>query len=180
MEEDFLPDLFAVLNETGLDPRLLELELARGLLMKRAESTTSVLRTLRESGVKIAIDDFGTGFSSLSYMVDLQGTDGKLSDRSSVRSPRAPATAVISIAHSLNLRVVAEGVETRTKIVSHTVLPEPSPAGPRPGSRRPAEPAQASGSSLARAVARNTGETHRNPSVPRHAAPFLVPAIGTN
>jgi diguanylate cyclase (GGDEF)-like protein/PAS domain S-box-containing protein len=119
--EDFLQDLFAVIDETGLDPRLLELELTESVLMKRAESTASVLQTLRRRGVKIAIDDFGTGFSSLSYIRKFPISALKI-DQSFVReittSPDGATmvTAVISMAQSLNLRVVAEGVETREQL----------------------------------------------------------------
>jgi EAL domain-containing protein (putative c-di-GMP-specific phosphodiesterase class I) len=60
--------VFATLKETGLDPRPLELELTESVLMKRAESAASVLKTLRASGVQIAVDDLGTGYSSLSYL----------------------------------------------------------------------------------------------------------------
>ena len=67
-DEHFLEGLFAILDETGLDPRSLELELTESVLMKRAESAASILQTLRERGVQVAIDDFGTGYSSLSYL----------------------------------------------------------------------------------------------------------------
>jgi diguanylate cyclase (GGDEF)-like protein/PAS domain S-box-containing protein len=66
--ENFLPDVFAILNETGLDPRALELELTESVLMKHAESTEAILNTLRARGVQLAVDDFGTGYSSLSYL----------------------------------------------------------------------------------------------------------------
>jgi EAL domain-containing protein (putative c-di-GMP-specific phosphodiesterase class I) len=65
---DFLEGVFAILKETGLDPRSLELELTESVLMKRAESAASVLQDLRAKGVQVAVDDFGTGYSSLSYL----------------------------------------------------------------------------------------------------------------
>ena len=67
-DENFLEGVFAILDETGLDPRSLELELTESVLMKRAESTAAILKTLRERGVQVAVDDFGTGYSSLSYL----------------------------------------------------------------------------------------------------------------
>ena len=67
-DENFLEGLFAILSETGLDPRSLELELTESVLMKHAESTASILQALRERGVQVAVDDFGTGYSSLSYL----------------------------------------------------------------------------------------------------------------
>ena len=116
-EDGFLADLFAILDETGLDPRLLELELTESVLMKRAESTASMLQILREAGVKVAIDDFGTGYSSLSYLrkfpVDTLKVDQSFVRQISTDSDdTAIVTAVIGMARSLNLRVVAEGVET--------------------------------------------------------------------
>ncbi|MGB6200869.1 MAG: EAL domain-containing protein [Candidatus Acidiferrales bacterium] len=115
--EDFLEGIFAALEDTGLLPQYLELELTESVLMKHAESATSVLRTLRANGVQLAIDDFGTGFSSLSYLRRFPIDCLKI-DQSFVRQiSTAPdettiVTAIISMGRSLNLRVVAEGVET--------------------------------------------------------------------
>jgi diguanylate cyclase (GGDEF)-like protein/PAS domain S-box-containing protein len=115
--EDFLEGVFSILKDTGLDPRLLELELTESVLMKRPESTASVLQALRAKGVQVAVDDFGTGYSSLSYLQKFS-IDALKIDQSFVRRiTTAPAettivTAVISMARSLKLRVVAEGVET--------------------------------------------------------------------
>ena len=116
-EDNFLESVFAILKETGLDPRSLELELTESVLMKRAESAASVLKTLRASGVQVAVDDFGTGYSSLSYLRKFP-IDALKIDQSFVRQiTSAPddttiVTAVISMGRSLKLRVVAEGVET--------------------------------------------------------------------
>jgi diguanylate cyclase (GGDEF)-like protein/PAS domain S-box-containing protein len=116
-DDNFLERLFEILGETGLDPGHLELELTESVLMKRAESTTSILRILRERGIKIAIDDFGTGYSSLSYLRKFLVDSLKI-DQSFVRQISAAGddativTAVIGMARSLKLRVVAEGVET--------------------------------------------------------------------
>ena len=116
-DDHFLPGLFAVLDDTGLDPRLLELELTEGVLMKYSESAAAILQTLRERGVQVAVDDFGTGYSSLSYLRKFQ-IDALKIDQSFVGQIAIAAddasivTAVISMARSLKLRVVAEGVET--------------------------------------------------------------------
>jgi EAL domain-containing protein (putative c-di-GMP-specific phosphodiesterase class I) len=116
-DEDFLENLFAILGETGLDPRSLELELTETLLMKHAESAASILQTLRRRGVQVAIDDFGTGYSSLGYLRKFP-LDALKIDQSFVRQistageDTAIVTAVIAMARSLKLRVVAEGVET--------------------------------------------------------------------
>src|SRR6202035_1796713 len=66
--ESFVEGVFAILQDTRLDPTLLELELTESVLMKHAESTASILTALRERGVQVAVDDFGTGYSSLSYL----------------------------------------------------------------------------------------------------------------
>jgi diguanylate cyclase (GGDEF)-like protein/PAS domain S-box-containing protein len=115
--DSFLKDLLATLDETGLDPRLLELELTESVLMKHAASAASILETLRKSGVQVAVDDFGTGYSSLSYLrkfpIDCLKIDQSFVGRIGLAADDASiVTAVISMAGSLKLRVVAEGVET--------------------------------------------------------------------
>ncbi len=116
-EENFLESVFATLRETGLDPKSLELELTESVLMKRAEAAASVLKALRAKGVQIAVDDFGTGYSSLSYLRKFP-IDALKIDQSFVRQiTSAPddttiVTAVIGMGRSLDLRVVAEGVES--------------------------------------------------------------------
>jgi len=120
-DEDFLEGVLAILRDTGLDPRSLELELTESVLMKHAESAATVLRTLRAEGVKLAIDDFGTGYSSLSHLRKFPMDSLKI-DQSFVRQiTSAPddttiVIAVISMGRSLKLRVVAEGVETREEL----------------------------------------------------------------
>jgi diguanylate cyclase (GGDEF)-like protein/PAS domain S-box-containing protein len=120
-DDSFLESVFAILSETGLDPKSLELELTESVLMKRAESAASVLKTLRARGVQIAVDDFGTGYSSLSYLRKFP-IDALKIDQSFVRQiTSAPndatiVTAVISMGRSMKLRVVAEGVETREEL----------------------------------------------------------------
>ena len=116
--EKFLEDLFAILDETGLEPRYLELELTESVLMQRADLAGPALRTLKERGIQVALDDFGTGYSSLSYLRKLPVDTLKI-DQSFIRQISAAGedttlvTAVIGIAQGLKLRVVAEGVETQ-------------------------------------------------------------------
>jgi len=116
-DENFLENLFAILSETSLEPRFLELELTESLLMKHAESAASILQALRRIGVQVAIDDFGTGYSSLGYLRKFP-LDALKIDQSFVRQisiageDPAIVIAVIAMARSLKLRVVAEGVET--------------------------------------------------------------------
>jgi len=110
-----------VLSETGLAPQYLELELTESLLLSNADTMFSVLQDLRAMGLKLAIDDFGTGYSSLSYL--RQFPVGKLKiDRSFIRDilvnpdDAAIATAIIGMAKSLNLKVIAEGVEDEAQM----------------------------------------------------------------
>jgi len=116
-DEKFLERVLAILSETGIDPRYLELEISESVLMKRVESTAAILQTLRQSGVKVAVDDFGTGYSSLSYLTKFP-VDALKIDQSFVRrvSTAGDETtivkAVIGMAQTLGLRVIAEGVET--------------------------------------------------------------------
>jgi diguanylate cyclase (GGDEF)-like protein/PAS domain S-box-containing protein len=117
----FLQGVFSVLRDTGLAPGFLELELTESVLMKHAEATESILRTLRARGIQLAVDDFGTGYSSLSYLRKFP-IDALKIDQSFVRQiTTAPdqttiVTAVISMGRSLKLRVVAEGVETQEEL----------------------------------------------------------------
>jgi diguanylate cyclase (GGDEF)-like protein/PAS domain S-box-containing protein len=114
--ENFLQGLFTILSETGLDPRSLEVELTESVLMKHAESAASILQALRQRGVQVAIDDFGTGYSSLNYLrkfpLDALKIDQSFIRQISTGEDTAIVTAVIAMARSLKLRVIAEGVET--------------------------------------------------------------------
>jgi EAL domain-containing protein (putative c-di-GMP-specific phosphodiesterase class I) len=119
--ENFREGLFAILKETGLDPRSLEVELTESVLMKHAESAASLLQTLRDRGVKVSVDDFGTGYSSLSYLhrfaVDALKIDQSfVSQITSAGDDMGLVTAVISMARSLKLRAIAEGVETSEQL----------------------------------------------------------------
>jgi EAL domain-containing protein (putative c-di-GMP-specific phosphodiesterase class I) len=109
------------LRESGLPARSLEIEITEQTLMSSTATTNEALMKLRALGVKIAIDDFGTGFSSFSYLLQYEVDRLKI-DRSfvnrSVDDPNAAAIvrAIISMAHGLNLKVVAEGVETNGQL----------------------------------------------------------------
>ena len=104
-----------------MDPRLIELEITESVLMKNAAQAGDILRTLKKSGVRISVDDFGTGYSSLGYLKSFP-LDALKIDRSFVRDITSDpddamiTSAVISLAHSLRLRVVAEGVETEAQL----------------------------------------------------------------
>ena len=86
----FSGGVFAILKATGLDPKSLELELTEIVLMKRAESSHAILKTLRARGVQVAVDDFGTDCSSLSYFENFRSITSRLTSRSSVRSQPFP------------------------------------------------------------------------------------------
>ena len=106
-----------VLDRTGLDPTLLELEVTESVLVEHVEDTAASLAELRAMGVRCSIDDFGTGYSALTYLTQIPADAIKI-DPSFVRridsEPEAAPIvgAVIALAHSLNMHVVAEGVET--------------------------------------------------------------------
>jgi EAL domain-containing protein (putative c-di-GMP-specific phosphodiesterase class I) len=115
--DDFAGSVRAVLEETGLDPSCLELELTESVLMDDAESSAEELRRLKPLGIKISVDDFGTGYSSLSYLKRFPIDSLKI-DRSFIQGLTTNADdseltgAIVAMAHRLRLRVVAEGVET--------------------------------------------------------------------
>jgi diguanylate cyclase (GGDEF)-like protein/PAS domain S-box-containing protein len=116
-DQDLASMVGRILEETGFDPRCLELEITEGLLMEDRVIIVEILNALKAAGVVISIDDFGTGFSSLSYLKRLP--IGKLKiDQSFVREmvsnaeDAAIVRTVIAMAHSLCISVIAEGVET--------------------------------------------------------------------
>jgi diguanylate cyclase (GGDEF)-like protein/PAS domain S-box-containing protein len=120
-QEDFCELVRKILRETGLAPQYLELELTESLLLTNADVTLSVIQELKAIGVTLAIDDFGTGYSSFSYLRQFQVSKLKI-DRSFIRDvtlnpdDAAITAAIISMAKSLNLRVIAEGVEDEAQM----------------------------------------------------------------
>ena len=119
---NLLAEIESVLEETGLDPGHLEIELTETTVMDRSdEKNMAILNQIQALGVKLSIDDFGTGYSSLSYLKNLPFNAIKI-DRSFIRditrdrSGEAIIRAILSMAHNLNLEVIAEGVETREQL----------------------------------------------------------------
>lgn len=114
---DFSDQVQAVLNHHQINPKLLKLELTESMLLEDINETISKMYALKDIGVGFSLDDFGTGYSSLQYLKRLPLDQLKI-DQSFVRdltfdmSDKAIVNTVIAMAHSLNLNVIAEGVET--------------------------------------------------------------------
>jgi diguanylate cyclase (GGDEF)-like protein len=120
-EKDITHIVSRALEETGLEPQFLELELTESIFLKNLERTVKALKVLRKMGVNISIDDFGTGYSSLSYLKyfpinKLKIVEPFISSVSFSPTDEVIARAIIALAHTLNMKVVAEGVEKRDQM----------------------------------------------------------------
>ncbi|WP_310830663.1 ABC transporter substrate binding protein [Paenibacillus pedocola] len=116
MLDDFTDMVLGILQETGLPPEYLELEITESIFMESFEAISTKLESLKEKGIGIALDDFGTGYSSLSYLKQLPITTLKI-DKSFIDSIDTPnnmslARSIVTIGHDMGLNVTAEGVET--------------------------------------------------------------------
>jgi diguanylate cyclase (GGDEF)-like protein/PAS domain S-box-containing protein len=119
--KDFLSNVRQILEQNRLEPRFLELELTETFMMQDWKTTAEVLRALKTLGVRIALDDFGTGYSSLSYMrrfpIDVLKIDQSfVRDMTRDAGDASIVSAVINMGRSLNMGVVAEGVQTRDQL----------------------------------------------------------------
>lgn len=120
-QKDLVQTIAAALDETGLDPRWLELELTESMVMTDVENAIGVMQQLKLLGVKLSIDDFGTGYSSLAYLKRFPIDVLKI-DQSFVRditvdfNDAAITVSIISLGHNLKLKVIAEGVETEAQL----------------------------------------------------------------
>jgi len=116
-ESNLLQVIAKILAETGLDPNQLELEVTESAIMHDAQRVIATLQAFRDMGIRLSVDDFGTGYSSLNYLKRFPVNRLKI-DQSFVRDittdadDAAIAQAVITLGHTMNLRVIAEGVET--------------------------------------------------------------------
>ncbi|WP_419881389.1 EAL domain-containing protein [Peribacillus sp. B-H-3] len=118
LQEDFASYIINTLEDYKIEGHFLELEITERIVMKNEEDVNCILQTLREKGIHISIDDFGTGYSSLSY-IDKLNVDILKIDQSFIRnieSNREVITAIIFLAKSLKMKVIAEGVETKKQI----------------------------------------------------------------
>jgi EAL domain-containing protein (putative c-di-GMP-specific phosphodiesterase class I) len=120
-QRDLTTMIERILTESDYPPELLDIEITESTAMHNADVSLAVMNRLRSMGVRISIDDFGTGYSSLSYLkrfpIDTVKIDQNfVRDLSDVSNDGAIITAVISMARALNLRVVAEGVETEAQL----------------------------------------------------------------
>ncbi len=120
-QEGFLNFVIDVLDETGIDPSMLEIELTESMVMKNAQETIKRLQALKDLGLRLAIDDFGTGYSSLSYLKQMPIDVLKI-DQSFVRDitlhpgDEAIIKAIIQIGENLGIETIAEGVETEEQL----------------------------------------------------------------
>jgi diguanylate cyclase (GGDEF)-like protein len=121
VDSDLVADVRAVLDQTGLDPRWLELEITEGMMMHDPMQSQAALKALKAMGVYLSVDDFGTGYSSMMYLkrfpldclkIDQSFVRGVPVDESDV----AITKTIITMAHSLRLSVIAEGVETQEQL----------------------------------------------------------------
>ncbi|WP_009630920.1 EAL domain-containing response regulator [Synechocystis sp. PCC 7509] len=120
-QPNFSKSLVNILEKAGLEPKYLELELTESIFIKDAEPVNIILKELQALGIQIAIDDFGTGYSSLNYLNKFSVNTLKI-DRCFVNGIvddakiAALATAIIQMAHGMNLKTIAEGVETEAEL----------------------------------------------------------------
>ena len=120
LHEGLMSDIAAIVRLSAADPAFLELEITEGMVMQDPERAVGLLRDMRDIGVHVAIDDFGTGHSSLAYLKRFPVDNLKI-DRSFIadipadRGDAAITQAIIAMAHSLELKVIAEGVETQAQ-----------------------------------------------------------------
>ena len=121
MKNSFLDDIRRILNKYGVPPELIEIEITESIMIDSAEKALQRIEELKKMGMKIAIDDFGTGYSSLSYLTNFPSDMLKIDksfidkmDQSEVS--RQYVAMIVSIGHTLNLKVISEGVESPDQV----------------------------------------------------------------
>ncbi len=118
---NFLNSVRAIIDQTNVDPNSISFELTETVAMRDIETTSNIFQHLRDLGIKIIVDDFGTGYSSLSYLrafpIDVLKIDRDfVEDIANSSSNRAIVSAIVAMGHSLDLKVVAEGIETNEQL----------------------------------------------------------------
>ena len=121
MQPGFVSEIAAALKAAGRKPEMFELEITESTVMQNPDRATKLLNELREIGIRLAIDDFGTGYSSLSYLKQfpvhtLKVDQSFVRDLPHNRDDVAITRAVIAMAHSLKMNVIAEGVEREEQL----------------------------------------------------------------
>jgi diguanylate cyclase (GGDEF)-like protein/PAS domain S-box-containing protein len=122
LQDDLVEQINKAVSSARIDPKLLQLEITENMIMQNLDSALETMQTLARIGYKISIDDFGTGYSSLEYLKRFPVDNLKI-DRSFIKSVNtdpgdaAIVRAAISMAHNMNLKVVAEGVETEEQLL---------------------------------------------------------------
>jgi EAL domain-containing protein (putative c-di-GMP-specific phosphodiesterase class I) len=120
MNKDFVAELRAIMAETGIEPRRLEIEVTETVMMQDRERAGAILNELAEIGLSVAVDDFGTGYSNLSYLIDFSFQKLKI-DRSFVSrmegdaSSGAVVSTIVGLSRALGVHTIAEGVETENQ-----------------------------------------------------------------
>lgn len=119
-QPDFYEKIIGILDETGVDPKTIELEITESITIENFDKTITLLNKLREYGLEICIDDFGTGYSSMTYLQKIPFNKLKIDksfiDNIHLNNDSASITrAIVALAHNLSLIVVAEGVETKAQ-----------------------------------------------------------------
>jgi len=119
--QNLVETISSIIEETGIDAKCLELEITESVIMQDVEDTVETLKRLKKLGVRLSIDDFGTGYSSLSYLkrfpIEVLKIDQSfVSDITGDSEESSVVSAIIALAHSLDLKVVAEGVETKEQL----------------------------------------------------------------
>jgi diguanylate cyclase (GGDEF)-like protein/PAS domain S-box-containing protein len=126
-QPDLLGEVTRILEETGLDPRSLKLEITESVVMENIEAAVEMLESLRALGVEVSIDDFGTGYSSLSYLhrlpIDTLKVDRSFVSRMASNNENTEIVrTIVTLAQSLDMKVVAEGVETSEQLAQLQIL----------------------------------------------------------
>lgn len=121
VQEDFVQEVLRIIEETRIEAKYLELEITESVLMDNIESNLKKIQALRQYGINVALDDFGTGYSSLTYLRKLPISTLKvekafIDDIAKEETNRDIAKSIIMLAHTLGLKVVAEGVEVKEQL----------------------------------------------------------------